>query len=277
MVFLVNFTMDFILLVIASGFLKTSTTYTRAAVAAAVGAVWACVVETGIIKNVFIRDIFTYILVCAAMAAICYGCRRISGLIKPVFVFIILASSIGGAANLLYRHTVIGFWFRTMALDNMGLFVCLLAAMIALTIVLRQFLLQNTYGGKIHNVKIDFGGFVLEVKGLADTGNVLRDPFCNKPVHVIEKSCLIKDKNNTDIYEKLLAVCKDIKLHYISFSSVGCENRCMPVIMAKTLCISMEDSNKNNICLNDVPIGISETKLSSDGIYQMLINSEVIK
>lgn len=262
--------MDFILLVITQGFLKTSTTHTyvRTAIAASIGGIWACVVETGIIKNVFIRDIFTYIFVCAAMSIICLGYRKPRKVIKAAFVLTVLASSIGGAAGLLYWHTGVGFWFRTMALYSTGMFICMLAAMIAFTIVLRQFWLQKTYSGKIHDIKIDFGGFVLEIKGLGDTGNVLYDPFCKKPVHVIDKSCLMKAGFN--------AFAAELKLHYIPFGSVGCKNGCMPVIMAKKLQISSAGS-ENYICLEDIPIGISETVLSSDGMYQMLINSEVLR
>lgn len=270
---MVNFTMDFILLVIAQAFLKTSATYKRTAAAAAIGGVWSCIVEAGIIRNVFVRDIFTYILVCAVMAKICFGRIRLLELIKSVFMFIVLAASIGGAAGLLYWHTGVGLWFRTITLDNTGLFICLLAAVMGLTVVLREFFVQRSYGGKIHNVKIDFGVFVIEAKGLVDTGNVLYDPFCKKPVHIIEKSCLMTSGDDGDIYEKLLPACESLKLHYIPFNSVGCRGGCMPVIMAEMLYIDAEKC----ICIESVPIGISETKLSSDGMYQMLINSEVIK
>ena len=269
--------MDFILLAIAQGILKNSATYIRITCAAATGAVWACIVEMGVIKNLFVRDILTYIVVSTVMAFICSGRCGVLKLIKSVFTFIVLAATVGGVAGLLYWNTSVGYLFRTVAMDSTGLFICLLAAMLTLTIVLRQLLVQKVYSGKLHNVKIDFGEVVLDVKGLADTGNVLCDPVCKKPVHVIEKSCIEK------AFDGKTCIDKDcLKLHYVPFNSVGCRNGCMPVIMAKKICIyecgdnDCKDSKKC-ICLENVPVGISKLKLSSDGMYQMLINSEVMR
>lgn len=279
-VFLVNFVLDFILLVITDGFLKNSATYFRIAIAAAVGAVWACIAETGIIGNVLVKDIFTYFVISAVMAGICAGRCTAKKLVKSVFTLIAVSSFIGGMAGMLYWHTAAGYYVRTAAVKSSWLFVSLMLSLMAVTVVLREYIVRRTYADGIYNVRIDFGEISLEVKGMADTGNVLTDNVTAKPVHIIDRACLGAFGDN--IFKGIPSVCMDIKLHYVPFSSVGCREGCIAVAVARSMCIEGNRDNKNgrgnahnSIYLENVPIGISMTPLSQDGVYQMLINGAV--
>jgi sigma-E processing peptidase SpoIIGA len=289
MVFIVNYAMDFILLTIADGFLKNNAGYRRAAMAAFIGAVWSCVSQTGVITNAVIRDIFTYVIISLIMAFICtkrqHGwkiaeyCRKI---VKTSAAYIVTASVFGGIMGLIYNSTAAGHMLRAMALESEGLFICLLAAMSVMAVLLKHYLIQRAYDGSICDVEADFGKFIVNVKGIIDTGNVLVDNITGRPVHVMDKSCADRCVN-MDITDYCCGKgdymtsgrqknnC-GLGLHYVIFCSVGKEHGCMPVIMADTLTVKMDGKS---VVLQNVPIGLSNTPLSKDGVYKILLNAEM--
>lgn len=291
MVFLVNYTMDFILLIIADGFMKNHAGYGRIALAALTGALWACVAETGLVADALMRDIFTYGAVSLLMALICIKRqgdkkRYFKRVMAAAFTYIITASIAGGIAGLIYYNTAAGYVLRTMALDSRWLFVCLLGTMLLMAVILRNYLADRTYDGSLCDVSIDFGAFTINTKGIIDTGNVLVDNIIRKPVHIIDKACADRCVN-MDIVEYCCMYGKHINktsvnkscgndnglgMHYVMFSSVGKQNGCMPVIMAARLSVSSED---REVVLENVPIGLSYTPLSADGIYEVLLNAEI--
>lgn len=46
----------------------------------------------------------------------------------------------------------------------------------------------------------------------------------------------------------------------------------MPVIMADTLTVRMDGKS---VVLQNIPIGLSNTPLSKDGVYKILLNAEM--
>ena len=65
----------------------------------------------------------------------------------------------------------------------------------------------------------------------------------------------------------------NVKLHLIPYSSLGCESGLLEVITAENICIYQ---GKKVVEVPMALLGISRHRLSSDGEFNMLVNSNII-
>ncbi|MFR7445014.1 MAG: sigma-E processing peptidase SpoIIGA [Sellimonas intestinalis] len=99
----------------------------------------------------------------------------------------------------------------------------------------------------------------IRLQGLIDTGNRLKDPLSGQPVCIVEREAVLE----------LLEKAKEQR--QIGFRSVGNTN-------AKILLVRMESLTlwgKSKKQIRDVWIGISDTRISTDGTYRMLVNPDI--
>ena len=120
----------------------------------------------------------------------------------------------------------------------------------------RQVHRQNGYTCE---AQIETAGKRIRLQGLIDTGNRLKDPLSGQPVCIVEREAVLE----------LLEKAKEQR--QIGFRSVGNTN-------AKILLVRMESLTlwgKSKKQIRDVWIGISDTRISTDGTYRMLVNPDI--
>ena len=104
-------------------------------------------------------------------------------------------------------------------------------------------------------------GSCCEIRGLWDTGNVLKDPLSEKPVCILEQSTI----------EKLTGEKENLKgLRLIPYRTVG-KSGVMPVFELEKMYIVQKKQ-----WIYHPLVGICEEQISEQGMYQMIINPEIL-
>lgn len=106
---------------------------------------------------------------------------------------------------------------------------------------------------------IENSGKKICLNALIDTGNSLMDPVTGEPVCIVEREAVL------ELMEE------DGKKRYISFRSVG--NECSDLMLMKFDALYLHGKQEKE--KYDIWLGISETRISSDGVYRMLVNPDI--
>ena len=136
-------------------------------------------------------------------------------------------------------------------------------------------------------VRIFFGDRNLELNALVDTGNSLRDPINHAPVIVAEfdsVKAFLPDSVKILFYEKQENNLQNLldsaqmnnftgRLRMIPYESLGKQNGLLIGFRPDKVEITRE---KDTIALSEVVIGIYNRSLSRNGDYQGLLNPELI-
>lgn len=114
--------------------------------------------------------------------------------------------------------------------------------------------------------KVQMCGYGNEIwlDALLDTGNSLREPISGKPVSVVDE----------DIFNRLEWVKLPEKLKAIPYRSIGRENGIMEGYEVPEIVINNEGEQ---LCWQKVIVGISKTKVSTDGKYQMILHPDLCR
>lgn len=134
-------------------------------------------------------------------------------------------------------------------------------------------------------VSIRFGEQVCRGEGFLDTGNGLRDPLTQRPIVVAEyallKTCLPEDfkmalENIPDENERLEAISMSTwanRMRLIPFSSIGKNNGLLIGVRCDEIVVNL---GKRKLQHKNLVVGIYPHKLTREDDYQMLIPSEVV-
>lgn len=257
--------MDGIILFLVNRFMKYSATYFRICVAAAIGAIWSCIVTVYPIHNIFLRAICTYILISYLMIGICANKFNIKDIIRGIIWLYIVTFIVGGLGHMLYYYTKAGYYINTIIFGDKMLVFTIVSAIILLMALSVMSNRYRLYEAKKYRVRLDVGERHLVVDAILDTGNVLRDSMLKKPVNIIEYSVIESIFNQIED-------CTKVKYHMIPFSSLGCTKGCMEVIMVDVMYIYKDNKA---VIIKEALVGITKQKLSTDNAYKMLLNSEI--
>ncbi len=260
--FIVNFLMDMLLLIVHRQMLGYTATYLRIAMSATLGAVWACIVEVTKLGNTFAGKVCTYIFIAAIMVRICTGKCNIKKWIRDTGILYAIAALVGGICHMVMYYTMAGYWVQTVIFGNHLLIISLFMSVVLIIVINSYIAVKKAYECKLYRVVLEVNQKSVTLRGFYDTGNVLRDTFCGKPVHIVEKQYLEAIFNEIEDYAQL-------KLHIIPFSSLGCESGILEVITADRMYIYGNEEVK---VLQQPLIGMTKQHLSQDGAYDMLIN-----
>lgn len=259
--------MDLIVIAVVNSFCKYAATYLRMTLSAAFGALWA--VMTLMIPQEYkaITNIVTYICISMVMVKICAGKVRLTELIKGVFVLYAVAFMLGGMMHFIYYYTYAGYIIRQVIVRDRELMVFIGVSILFFVLLYRQLIRIRVYSDKLCRICCVIGGREILIKGFVDTGNVLNDPIFNRPVCIAQKTCF---------YDVLHEIndCTKVKYHVIPFQSLGCENGILEVITAETMYIYY---GKKKVQIKEALIGLTAQQLSSDGAYEFLVNSQLLK
>lgn len=201
-VFLENFLMDFIILMTVAVCINCHEKIWRILISSCVGAAF------------YILEFFVYwitwfqFLLGAVMILISFGFHSIKRFIKLICLFYLISLLFGG----------ISFWL--MNLINAGKFNIIDGAIIGdfniawiicgvvVGIILAIIVLRRRYKHVVVNVVISVSGKEAKTKILLDTGNLLREPYQDKPVMIVEKK-VFKGIIDNQILNSFFDISKD--------------------------------------------------------------------
>ena len=246
--FLINFMMDYLLLAAVCRMLSMEFKRRRVLLGALMGAVLTClviIIPTGGI----VRLILCHLIVNSAMVMTGLGVKSARELMKALLILYGGGFLLGGIFSFFGQYIRTGSLFFLFAVVSYEVLEAVWA-------FFRQVHRQNGYTCE---AQIETAGKRIRLQGLIDTGNRLKDPLSGQPVCIVEREAVLE----------LLEKAKEQR--QIGFRSVGNTN-------AKILLVRMESLTlwgKSKKQIRDVWIGISDTRISTDGTYRMLVNPDI--
>lgn len=271
--FLINFIMDLLLLVIVKRLRHQEGKKYRLILGAITGAVLACLVNVCFMADVFFYLTIGYGLTGFLMTMISFGIRNKRAFISNYLVLLISSFVLGGMVNSLYLNTQTRYYLnlmyqellkgekRTASIAIITIITLLLASVAC--IIWRQ---NRRKEDELYSVELYIEEEPIVCKGFMDTGNSLRDPISGKPVIVVDEKLL----------EKELDQLKELhpnRIRVIPYSSVGKQNGLLFGIRLKKIIIS----NSNDcICNHEVIAALSNQGFANRETYQVLLHTDLL-
>lgn len=263
--FLINFYMDYIILLMVSTVLKYTTTHllTRRLLGATVGAVYACLILLFRLDGI-IWKMISYFGIVMLMSYILNGRTGIRRIVKGTVYIYFFSCVLGGILHVLYYYTFIGYFMYDGAASTV---ILLIGATIVAPAALKT--AKKIKSGMITGntrmmVIIENDGKKVELPALLDTGNSLKDPIFNQPVSIVECGCI----------EKILLEKNAISYHLIPFSSIGNESGLIPVVRFERLKIL---SDRGVVFIEKPFVALYSGKISGTGEYKMILHPEMFQ
>lgn len=248
MLFLVNFMMDYILLLIVRRMLKCSATHGNICVGALAGSGLTCAVLVIPIPYPIIKLLLFHTLVNTCMLRAGLKIKTMRTFVKALVMLYIGGFLLGGILEAFRPYMRVGSLFFFLAI--VGYY---------LVLAIWKFLAYVQRWNKYHcKVILYLGERHCQLGGLIDTGNGLRDPISGAPVSIVYKGSikeLIKD-------EKANSIC------YIPYQSIGKKEGILPAFRIDRMCIHREEE----FWVEAPLIGISEEEISRDTEVDMILN-----
>lgn len=267
--FMINFIMDYMIILITSRIAKVKKKRIRQLAGAGCGALYSVIVIKPLTNHLF-KITLVNILIAAVMVLISFGFTSASVYIKNVFLLFVVSFTMSGIINYLYYSTVIGKYVRNVLSGNSNkvvnarkfILVSVLAYILLSAIVRIIFSVRKDME-LYYDVKITFRGKSVVVRGLYDTGNGLIEPVSGKMVHIAEYKIL----------KPLLEGDEKAKenIYVIPFHSIGEEDGIMYGIRMDEMVVLVDDEPK---FLYNPIIGIYTGNVSKRGNYSVILNRE---
>lgn len=267
--FMINFIMDYMIILITSRIAKVKKKRIRQLAGAGCGALYSVIVIKPLTNHLF-KITLVNILIAAVMVLISFGFTSASVYIKSVFLLFVVSFTMSGIINYLYYSTVIGKYVRNVLSGNSNkvvnarkfILVSVLAYILLSAIVRIIFSVRKDME-LYYDVKITFRGKSVVVRGLYDTGNGLTEPVSGKMVHIAEYKIL----------KPLLEGDEKAKenIYVIPFHSIGEEDGIMYGIRMDEMVVLVDDEPK---FLYNPIIGIYTGNVSKRGNYSVILNRE---
>lgn len=246
--FLVNFMMDYILLLIVRKMLQCTATHGRICIGAAVGSLLTCLVVVLPIPYAVVKLILFHVLVNTCMIRVGLKIKTIRSFLKAIIMLYIGSFLLGGIMEVFRPYVRVGSLFLLIAI--IGYY---------LVVAIWKFISYMQRWNQCHYVvDLYLGSEKYQIKGMIDTGNGLRDPISGKPVNILDRHTARQLLGEEDL--------KDVR--YIPYQSIGKKTGVLPAVQLDRMCI-----RKDTDCWVEKPlIAISEETISKGGEYEMILN-----
>lgn len=307
-IFMINFIMDLVILVIVKNLVKYPTSKLRLCMGAAIGALSACILSVLQNLNTLIQILFVYIFISYFMITLTFQKQKIKARIKGVILLYITTFFLGGAMNSLYYNTKLGYYFTEIIngrYSNINLFhnrklpfiiltaiFFILSALIFIAVLKR---LGKTDLG-LYQIELVYQGKKNKIVGFLDTGNLLYDPIFKKPVMITEllaiEPLLSKSQirqirtvlNSFEENNELVPVCDEdsqdgleniepVNIMMIPYRSVGKKHGMIPAFILDEINIWNKDEKKTR---KRVYTAISGNVLNGQREYQAILHKEIM-
>lgn len=271
--FFLNLFMDFVLLLLVARFLKLKTKMWRILIGSLVGATGACTILVLHKLPALFRYAVVYMILTVVMIIISYGRCKGKPLCRILAILYCLSIFLGGILEVLWKNSFISEIVnkQTGARFNhsISIFAVLFTVIPLLFLLPYGFFYFNEFRRRsrtIFQVKLYLEGKAVEVKGLLDTGNHLREPTSNKPVIIVEQKVM------EEIMTKdLLDYTTKIKM--VPYRSIGKDSGTLYGIVLDEMVVHNNDQRHT---YKEVIACLYKGVLSSKEDYQVILHEELI-
>ncbi len=247
--FLVNFMMDFLILLIAREILKCNTKVWNIAIGAMLGAGLVCLLYI-IPLYPIVRLLLSHTVINVVMVTIGLKVRDCVMFFKSIAVLYIGSFLLGGIIQYFNQYIRLGSLYFAMVIFS----YCLVKVIWRFICMLR--LNQERWC----KVTIYLANTNIQVEAIIDTGNTLVDPYTNKPVSILDEK-----------YKKIIEVdALKENIRYIPYHSIGGSGVMIAFKAKKIHIIGMREA-----WIQEPIIAFSNEKISKSSSYQMIVNPEV--
>lgn len=254
--FLINFMMDYILLMLLKRMLSCTATHGRIIAGALAGALLTCIIIILPIPYAFIKLLIFHGFVNVVMLKIGLRIKWDRAFLKAFIFLYIGGFLLGGIMGSLKQYLRAGSLF--FALSVIG--YCIASGVWSLILILSKH--HHTYC----MAKLKRGERCCQVKVLIDTGNRLWDSVSQKPVSIIGE-----DTAKLLGIEGLSGPSPKESVRFIPYHSVGKASGVLPVYILDRMLLNKEGK--------DVEILNPEVAVCKDGLsggdYNMILNPDV--
>ena len=249
--FVVNFAMDYLLLLLIRRILSCTATHGNVCLGALGGALLTCLAVVAPIPYVWIKVGLFHLIINAGMILVGLKIREIRLFIKAYILLYIGAFLLGGVMEALSQYAKIGSLFLVVALVGYYLVIgCF------------QFMKKICRWNANHcSARLYINGRYIDVMCILDTGNQLYDPISGKSVSIINRSTA----------QQLLGTLDIQGMRYIPYRTIGENAHVLPVFTAEKMQVFAE----RNYEIIKPMIGISEEEITIKGEYEMILNPNI--
>ena len=246
--FLVNFMMDYILLLLVRKMLSCSATHGNICIGAVLGSGLTCMIVVWPIPYPFIKLVCFHLLVNTCMIRVGLKIKTIRSMIKAWIMLYIGGFLLGGIMEFFHQYVRVGSLFLAVAIAGYYL-----------VLGIWRFLGYLQRWNQCHcRVELYLGEKRYQIKGMIDTGNSLRDPISGQPVSILDRKTAGRFFGAEPVGD----------IRYVPYCSIGKKEGVLPAFQADKMCIYREEP----IWIQAPIIGISEEEISAGGEYEMILN-----
>lgn len=249
--FLVNFMMDYILLLVSRKILKCTATHGNICLGALTGSLLTCLTVSLPIPYAFIKFILFHTIVVIAMVKIGLRIRLNRTFVKAVVMLYVSGFLVGGVFQYLNQYVKVGSLFFALAVASYYISSGVLA-FLASVLHIGQCKCEVTLYQEDRQCRL---------KAIIDTGNRLKDDLTGKPISVMDQQAA----------RSLFGEGIPKGIRYVPYHSIGRKSGVMPVVAVDRICISGEEEQ----WVEKPLIGISEEDISAGGEYEMILNPDI--
>jgi len=246
--FLVNFMMDYLLLLFVRRCLKCNVTRKHVFFGSLIGSLLTCIIIILPIPIAFLEFILFHIFVNTCMIRVGLKIKTGRSFLKAIIILYIGAFLMGGILEFVGQYAKIGSFLFFVAIG--GYYLCL-----GIWNFVSGLQRWNQYHCKVE-LYLDERKY--ELRGLIDTGNGLRDPLTGKPISILDR----------ETAKKIFKGKLQRGIRFVPYQSIGKEEGVLPIFYADRMCVCKGE----DYWFEKPLIGISEEKISSGGEYEMILN-----
>lgn len=293
-VFVVNFIMDFVILLLERKISKKNIPISRLFFGALLGAVLMCIIILIPKLNYIVYLALCYFFSSLIIVQITFKPKKIKELVKLTFMLYIIAIVLGGIIFALYYYSTIGYGLSRMlnnevfeGIDIQLLFLLLFFAVIIFGVFINIFMKVTSVSKNIYDISLCYKNQKINVNALLDTGNNLYDPITQWPV-IIGEIEILKQLFEEDKYLKIQNILTniydvqgiesvkgilDINIRLIPYASLGNDNGMLMGLVLDKVIVNNGKEKKTN---ENVVIAIYNKKLSKDNSYSILLHPKLV-
>ncbi len=249
--FLVNFTMDYLLLLLIRKMLKCTATHGNICLGAIVGSLLTCVIVALPIPYAILKFVMFHMIVNTFMIRAGLKIKNMKEFVKAYILLYVGGFLLGGLLQAINQYVKVGSLFFAIAIGGYYLVSKIWDFIAAIQKI-------NQYQCK---VDLYLNGKTCQVTGIIDTGNGLCDPFSKQPVNILDRAVAREFLGNT----------KMSQVRYIPYHSIGKKEGVLLALKIDQMCVYKEKP----FWIKEPLIGVSEDMISAEGEYQMILNPNI--
>ncbi len=213
--FIINFSMDFLGLFICSKVMQYKATRGRILLASLIGGLYG--VASMVVKLEFVWNCILCVMFAAIMSVVCFKEKNFSRWIALILMYIFISATLGGLMSIVY--TFLNNVISLITVENTyvtyggaRLFI-IIGLTSTISLIFSRILLKRKNIEFVElSIKMKSSSYTL--KGLCDSGNLLVEPFSGKGVILVSEDSLLG---------KEISSINDYKVKYIPFRDVSGE------------------------------------------------------